>query len=159
MRILVLSDSHGDSLSMRTAIRSNSPDAVIFLGDGIRDWEENLPFIMCKKTAAVRGNCDFYADNYPLKTIEDFGNISVYCTHGHSEGVKYGLDTLTKCALEAHAKIAVYGHTHIPFSSYRDGLYILNPGSVRQNSCGIIEITPQGILCFSKNIVTEIPHN
>ena len=152
MRILVLSDSHGDAVSMRMAIQNSSPDVVIFLGDGMRDWELNLPYIKCRKTAAVKGNCDLYHE-YPVKTIEELEGKRIYCTHGYMEGVKYGIEALKKCAREENADIVLYGHTHTAYSSYDNGLYILNPGSVRANSCGIVEITPQGILCFTKKIV------
>lgn len=156
MRILVLSDSHGDIFSMRTAIQTSPADAVIFLGDGLRDWEEVFSSIRTRKTAAVRGNCDFYtADFYPTRTIEELNGIRCYCTHGYMENVKYGLDPLKQCARDAGATIALFGHTHNPHSEYDDGLYMLNPGSVRQNSCGIIDITPGGILCFTKKIVPE----
>lgn len=156
MRILVLSDSHGAFSSMRKAIQSNRSDAVIFLGDGLYDWEENLPYISCEKTAAVKGNCDLYVSpSYPLQTVEKIGGTLLYCTHGHSEGVKYGLDTLKKRAREKNAGIALFGHTHQPMTDYDDGLYLMNPGSVRENSCGIVDITPQGILCFTKKIIPE----
>ena len=44
--------------------------------------------------------------------------------------------------------ILLHGHTHIPETVYRDGLYIMNPGSLRGSygSYGIIDITPQGIV-------------
>ena len=156
MRILVLSDSHGDISSLRIALRTNPADAIIFLGDGLRDWEETIPANTRSKTAAVRGNCDLYiADFYPLKTLEVFDGVCCYCTHGHMEGVKFGLDTLKQCARNDGATIAIFGHTHTPHSEYDDGLYLLNPGSVQQNSCGIIDITPGGILCFTKKIVPE----
>lgn len=156
MRILVLSDSHGDVPSLSIAIKNEkNADAVIFLGDGLNDFENVSHLLVGKKFAAVRGNCDSAFSTYPIKTIEFFENKNIYCTHGYTEQVKFGLDKLKTAALYSDAAIALFGHTHIPYSSYENGLYLMNPGSVRQNSCGIVEITSQGIMCFTKKIVSE----
>lgn len=158
MRLLVLSDSHGDFYSLKKAVESTpGADAVIFLGDGLADWEtavSNMLMLKSKNLIAVRGNCDFYESAYPLRAVPIFDGVTVYCTHGHSEFVKHSREMLKEKARECHATVALYGHTHIPESTYDDGLYLMNPGSVRQNSCGIVDITPNGILCFTKEIVT-----
>ena len=154
MRILVLSDSHGDIPSLELAIKNTAGvDAVIFLGDGLADFEYASRWLTGKKIAAVRGNCDGGFNEYPIRTIENFDNKITYCTHGFSEQVKFGLDKLKTAALYSDATIALFGHTHNPCTLYEDGLYMMNPGSVRQNSCGVIDITPQGIMCFTKKIV------
>lgn len=154
MRILVLSDSHGDIPSLELAIKNTAGvDAVIFLGDGLADFEYASRWLTGKKIAAVRGNCDGGFNEYPIRTIENFDNKIIYCTHGFSEQVKFGLDKLKTAALYSDATIALFGHTHNPCTLYEDGLYMMNPGSVRQNSCGVIDITPRGIMCFTKKIV------
>lgn len=154
MRILVLSDSHGDIPSLELAIKNTANvDAVIFLGDGLADFEYASRWLTGKKIAAVRGNCDGGFNEYPIRTIENFDNKIIYCTHGFSEQVKFGLDKLKTAALYSDATIALFGHTHNPCTLYEDGLYMMNPGSVRQNSCGVIDITPRGIMCFTKKIV------
>lgn len=156
MKILALSDSHKDIPSLKIAITSNSDaDAVIFLGDGVDDLENFKELLQSKIFIAVKGNCDSFFSSYPLKTVEKLQDTYIYCTHGHSEHVKYGLEELRTKAAQAGAKIALFGHTHIPYTDYRNGLYLLNPGSVRQNSCGIIEISDKGILCYTKPIVPE----
>lgn len=156
MRLLVLSDSHGDEISLRMAIDNNlSADAVIFLGDGLRDWENSAERIKAKITVSVKGNCDTGFSFYPVNAAEDFGNVRVYCTHGYAESVKYGFDRLIERAKSEGAQIALFGHTHTPYTSYEDGVYLLNPGSVRQNSCGIVDITTNGIMCYTKNIVPD----
>lgn len=154
MRLLVLSDSHGDIPSLELAIKNTADvNAVIFLGDGLTDFEHVSHLLTGKKISAVRGNCDGSFNPYPVKAIEIFGDKKVYCTHGYSEHVKFGLDALKTAALYSDASIVLFGHTHIPYTSYENGLYLMNPGSVRQNSCGIVDITPQGIMCFTKKIV------
>lgn len=154
MRLLVLSDSHGDIYTLKTALDSNSDaDAIIFLGDGLCDFEQVAARYSHKKLIAVRGNCDFSYMPYPLRAVEAFNGVKVYCTHGHSEHVKYSIEMLKEAARMQDAVIALFGHTHNPTSVYDDGLYLLNPGSVKQNSCGIVDITPNGIICFTKKIV------
>lgn len=61
MDILVISDSHGhaeriEALLARPAVR---PDAVFFLGDGLRDLSQ------CNSAGFFKlaGNCDFFISN------------------------------------------------------------------------------------------------
>ncbi len=154
MRILVLSDSHGDYFSLKEAIR-NEPTAetVIHLGDGLADLENAKFLLSNKKVVAVRGNCDSFIAPYPVYAIDYASGFYIYCTHGYTERVKESHDQLKKEALTRDCTIALYGHTHIPHTSYEDSLHIMNPGSVRLNSCGIIDITDKGIMCFTKKIV------
>ena len=95
----------------------------------------------------VRGNCDW------CSKLPSTGNclvegVRIFYTHGHVYDVKYGTYDFEQAARENKANIALYGHTHIPETVYRDGLYIMNPGSLRGSygSYGIIDITPQGIV-------------
>ncbi|MBQ8210312.1 MAG: metallophosphoesterase [Clostridia bacterium] len=155
MRLLVLSDSHGDYISLKMAVENTQDvDAVIFLGDGVHDLDKVGISLARKKLVAVKGNCDGSFCDYPALAIENLGGIKVYCTHGHNEMVKFGYQVLKDRAREAGATLALFGHTHTPYTAYEDGLYIMNPGSVRENSCGVVDITPNGILCFNKKIVT-----
>lgn len=154
MRLLVLSDSHGDFISLKMAVESvPDADVVIFLGDGASDFMKLCLNISHKTIIAVKGNCDSSLCAYPEKMIEKLGNSLVYCTHGYIEHVKFGLAELKSKAREAGAALALYGHTHTPHVEYDAGLHIMNPGSVRENSCGVVDITPKGIICFTKKIV------
>ena len=62
-KLLVLSDSHGarDAIKRILNKEQNNVDAVIFLGDGLRDLE--LALTLCPKLRAysVAGNCDYGA--------------------------------------------------------------------------------------------------
>lgn len=154
MRLLVLSDSHGDAISLKMAVESTADaDAIVFLGDGASDFAKISQNISHKILIAVRGNCDGNLCIYPEKSLEKLGSSTIYCTHGYAEHVKFGLSELKQKAREAQANIVLYGHTHTPYVGYEDGLHIMNPGSVRGNSCGIVDITSNGIICFTKKIV------
>ena len=143
MRILVLSDSHGDIAALRKAYEQQpGAELVIFLGDGERDVDM-LP--TDKPLIKVRGNCDFYSEAPELVINEEKG-VRLYCTHGYREHVKYGTGTLLEAARSNNAHIALYGHTHQPVTSYFDGIHLVNPGSVRQGSYAVIDITDSGIM-------------
>ncbi len=148
MRILVASDTHGDSGSLRRAILAQpGADIVIHLGDGENDVE-NVKFSFPNKTfLQVRGNSDWGS------SIPDAGEYmaegrKIFYTHGHNYGVKSGDYTLVSEARSRKADIVLFGHTHNPREDYEDGLYIMNPGRLSgwEPTYGIIDITEQGIV-------------
>ena len=153
MRILVLSDSHGDYFSLRTAIRNQpSAEVVVFLGDGERDLDKAENLLENKFVIKVKGNCDFASavhENH-IQTIE---GKRIFATHGYVENVKFGDDRLIYKGQSLDADIILYGHTHIPVSKYIDGVYVFNPGSVRDGNYGFIDITPKGeVMCVNAHI-------
>ncbi len=143
MRVLVLSDSHGDAYKLRRAIDSQ-PTAmlIVFLGDG----EYDIDSVECRvPVIKVRGNCDF-GSSLPLNFTDEVCGKKIYCTHGFRENVKYTTENLISAAKSHGAHIALYGHTHVPVTSYEGGLYLVNPGSVREGSFAVIDITDSGIM-------------
>lgn len=146
MRLMVFSDSHGDTYRMIKAVELH-PEAqhIIFLGDGEYDVEQVQAYFKDRSFILVRGNCDF-GSSLPAYECRTFNSKKVYMTHGYAEGVKYSLDRLIYRALEMKADIVLYGHTHCAQSFYEDGLHVMNPGSIRDGYYGLIDITPQGIM-------------
>lgn len=147
MRILVISDSHGMPSRILDAVEAHpEAEALIFLGDGESDIEmlesycRSLPSMI-----RVAGNCDF-SSKLPLMRVVTLGGKKIYCTHGHAEHVKYGTDELICRARQEGADIVLYGHTHSGVTAYDDGLYIMNPGSIRDGHYGRIDIVPGGIM-------------
>ena len=98
-KLLVLSDSHGarDAIKRILNKEQNNVDAVIFLGDGLRDLEQALAFFPHLRVYSVAGNCDYGALE-PLDGLAGFDQTVVFYTHGHMYGVKYDLDTLADAA-------------------------------------------------------------
>lgn len=153
MRILVVSDSHGNVLNLRQALLSQpKAEVVIHLGDGEYDLAALKSSYPNKTFLQVRGNCDF-GSSLPESASFTVGDKKIFYTHGHNYGVKSGLYTVVCAAREQKADILLYGHTHAAVTDYDDGLYIMNPGSLNgyKPSYGTIDITEQGVLC---NIVT-----
>ncbi len=152
MRILVMSDTHGDRYSPSLAIEQQ-PDAkyIIHLGDGASDIDDLVAFYSDRKFIRVKGNCDFSSD-LPAYRIESIGGKRIYITHGYMERVKFGPEVLYYTAREKEAQIALFGHTHEPYIDYYDGIHIFNPGSLRDGKYGVIDITPKGIMCFGVEV-------
>ena len=155
MRLLVLSDSHGDVASLQMAIENeHSADAVVFLGDGLNDYEYCRKRIRDKICIAVKGNCDSYILDYPKSQTFTFGGKVIYCAHGDLDKVKFGPEPLRQKAESMGFDIVLFGHTHKAMTVYHNGIHYLNPGSVKENSYGIVDIEENGIMCFHKKIAT-----
>lgn len=130
MKLLVVSDSHGDQRALEAAVDQNpEASAVIYLGDGMRDIEalqEERPSL---RIYAVRGNCDF-ASFAALEGLAPFAGTLVFYTHGHIYDVKSGLERLAAAAAARGAGVALFGHTHEPTLREVGGVWLFNPGSV-----------------------------
>lgn len=146
MRVIVFSDSHGSTACMRSALLDHpEADMIIHLGDGEHDLEKLCELTEGKRIVQVCGNCDFYS-LLPANEIIDVAGARIFCTHGHTELVKHGTEQFIAKARKLNARIALYGHTHQNVTCYDDGLYVMNPGSIRSGEYGIIDITPSGIM-------------
>jgi len=147
MRILVVSDVHGNSRALRQAIEAQpTAGTVIFLGDGLRQAEDAADRYPDRTFYLVPGNCDFGAD-LPAVRQETLGGKRFFFTHGHKYDVKYGLYRFELAARQAEAEVALFGHTHQPYEEYAEGLYLLNPGSLGQGGTyGYVDVTPGGVM-------------
>lgn len=148
MRILVLSDSHREITPLHEAIKAQpTAEVVIHLGDSEIDLTKIAAQYPEKMFVSVLGNCDWGSD-LPTFVVKDFNGVRLFCTHGHRYGVKSGLETAKAAAREAGAQVLLYGHTHHAVTDYDDGLYLMNPGSLRgvYPSYGTLDITEQGIV-------------
>ena len=164
MNLLIFSDSHGSRraieriLSRQWALpMSQRPEYILFLGDGLVDLE-GLELPAAVSTLAVSGNCDgFSSYGEPELRIPVFANQRTVMMHGHRFSVKSGLDKAVAFAVAQNADILLFGHTHQPFAEqYEAGdvaygvclskpLLLLNPGSLREGSFGLVSITEKGI--------------
>ena len=129
-KLLILSDSHSNRLALEHIQKAEADhiDALIFLGDGLRDLEQTLTLYPRLRAYAVAGNCDFGALE-PLDGLAAFDGVVVFYTHGHMYGVKYDLDTLSDAAAARGANVALFGHTHVPVAERRGDVFLFNPGS------------------------------
>ena len=147
MKILVVSDTHGDIEALRKVIQGHGGiNTVIHLGDGKDDIETIRNEYSEKKIYNVCGNCD-YSDGAPQTLEIDTAGIKILATHGHLFKVKKDLEKLIAEAKKRGARIALYGHTHIPRSDFKDGIHIMNPGSLNNyiGTYGILSIEEEDI--------------
>jgi putative phosphoesterase len=141
MKILVMSDSHKNTLAVLQAVSQAGPDLVLHLGDHDTDCKiirQNMPQIPIR---AVRGNCDMRSNELDVDEFVAEGK-RILMTHGHLYGVKATNAALLDEAVARQADIVLYGHTHRPFYMEYEGMYIINPGSIGmgQNTYSVITI-------------------
>lgn len=141
MKILVFSDSHGAMGKMVEAMEHERPHHVFFLGDHYRDGIELSELYPDIPMDIVRGNCD-WGKGPDLRVVELEG-VRFLLTHGHLQYVKSGLDELLQEAKNRQVQVACFGHTHLAKVVYRDGIYLMNPGSAggchAREGYGVIE--------------------
>ena len=156
MRILVVSDSHGDELGLRLAIQAE-PKArmMIHLGDGERDMDTVSQEIGNIKVMQLKGNVDS-GSSAPEACVGTVEGKRIYCTHGDNsnpvDDAKNSTAKLKENARREEADIVLFGHTHEPINEYDDGLYIFNPGSIMDGHYGVVDINKDGIVCVHKKL-------
>ena len=147
MRVLVVSDSHGNKAALRRCLAAQ-PEArtVVFLGDGLREAEDLAMEESGRTFYCVPGNCDFVATSLAVRE-ESFLGVRVLFTHGHLYKVKYGLELLEAEARRRQAGVVLFGHTHQPMVQYDDGIYFVNPGSIgKEGRYAVLDIVPSGVM-------------
>lgn len=146
MKWFIASDIHGSALycrEMLAAFDKEQADRLLLLGDLLYHGPRNdLPDEYAPKEVisllnereesilCVRGNCDAEVDqmvlHFPILAdyaVIDLGTRLLYVTHGHVHGEN------NPPALK-RGDILLQGHTHVPRRIEKDGVLMLNPGSV-----------------------------
>ena len=143
MKYLVVSDIHGSSFyanKIKEIYERENPDKLIFLGDlyyhGPRNplTREYNPMEVASifnslkdKILCVRGNCDAEVDQmiseFPIQDNVELviNNKKFFFTHGH----KYNIDNMPE-----GIDVLVYGHFHTGFIKEKDGVIVVNAGSI-----------------------------
>ena len=132
MKIIVFSDSHGNTANMINAIRSENPDMLIHCGDGaldLRTVRNSFPELDIRN---VCGNCD-RNDASPLTERFTVEGKRFFVVHGHEHRAKRGgiSHELTVAALESSADFVLNGHTHMPVTEEGFGFMFMNSGTCR----------------------------
>lgn len=146
MKIFFISDIHGSLFFLEKALERYEEEGasyIVLLGDALyhgprnplpKDYNPqavaNLLNEYKDKIIAVRGNCDSEVDQmlieYPM--MSDYSiilcdNRRLFLTHGHI----YNDDNMPSLS---DNDVLIHGHTHLPVAEKRNGIYVLNPGSV-----------------------------
>jgi len=134
LKLIVISDTHGEKSWIKKAFEANRDASVIIhCGDFASDLEviRGMPI----ETAAVTGNVpDLHQDGLmPDDRMEErlllYEGVRILLTHGHRYDVKYTLNKLFYRAQETQADLVLFGHTHSALNLSHDSITFLNPGS------------------------------
>ncbi|MDD3346666.1 YfcE family phosphodiesterase [Oscillibacter sp.] len=129
MKILILSDSHGNLSNMERAVEQAAPGMILHLGDCWRDGErlhDRYPDIPLEQ---VPGNCDLRPGE-PVQKLLFWEDRRVLACHGHTYGVKQSLLRAGMTAEEENLDLFLFGHTHQPLVDKRGKTLFVNPGSI-----------------------------
>lgn len=154
MRILVLSDSHGNVENMARCVELTEPDVILHLGDCQRDAETLHRQFPSLPMQSVPGNCDWGAVDAP-EVLTEYGGVRILMMHGHTRNVKVSTLSAVYAAREMGAQVLLFGHTHRPLVDYDGSLWVMNPGSVGRGfpcTYGIVTITGGKIDCSTYRI-------
>ncbi|MCI6729888.1 MAG: metallophosphoesterase [Candidatus Faecousia sp.] len=159
MKFLILSDSHDRIEPMLEAVNRERPQGIVHLGDYWADGKELGRLCPGIPLYQVAGNCDRYSwapEQTDAMTV-NLGGVLCFLTHGHRQGVKQGLYRLYCAALEAGARVALFGHTHQSFCQEENGIWLLNPGSCGSwhGTYGILEISNGSVSCEIRPLLQE----
>ena len=153
MRIVVISDSHRRMGNLFDIVERHidNADLFIFLGDIDDDFDSVLALYPRIKYRRVVGNNDWHSTNALFGEIKFNGKKVFYC-HGHTYHVKHGYQEIISHSKAIGADVCLFGHTHIQFTDYDEGLYIMNPGAACNGEYGIIDVESNGIMLIKSKL-------
>ena len=138
MKLLILSDIHGDYKALDKIINQETVDELIILGDLFsygynykKEEEKNITNLLERyknKLILIKGNCDLHI-NYEILNIKAFDIITLsYNNHQvtFTHGDKYKKGFMPSY----HGDIFISGHTHIPSIIKENNIIYANPGSI-----------------------------
>ena len=152
-KLIVVSDTHdctGMLELLAQHIENEKYDMIIHLGDVRRDaeWLEDR---LGREVTGIAGNCDFFSRD-PREAVLFVEKVKILLTHGDKYGVKNGYDRLSYYAEERGCQLALFGHTHSPFSGYVGNVLMVNPGTLVNGRAASINIDGESIIPLSVRI-------
>ncbi|MDF2613232.1 MAG: phosphodiesterase, family [Clostridia bacterium] len=150
MKVLVISDTHrniSNAVKIIELIKCMGLKAIIHCGDHIDDAKRLKSLYKDIEMYSVYGNCDGMAYGKLGEQVIQIEGVSIFITHGHRHGVKWGeYEELLIDAAAYGAKLAICGHSHCAYLEKKQGIILLNPGSIslprdfRYPSYGILDV-------------------
>lgn len=140
MKLLVVSDSHGNIARLQTIIDSEAPfDYIIHCGDGVGD----LLHVSLPDGAAVlrvSGNVDrMRGSAIEVREFATIGGAKVMITHGDVQHAHTDYFGLLDDAAFFGCDAVFFGHTHRQYAS-KGAPLLFNPGAVQQGCYGVITL-------------------
>jgi uncharacterized protein len=152
MKVLVISDTHGFT---PVDLKGICFDALIHAGD-IGSDEFFLTISSCEMFYAVEGNTDYIScTNLPETLCDKIDGVSFFLVHNLTSPSPDRIrsannDRISACSPD----IVIFGHTHTPLITERDGIVFLNPGSLGKQ--GLTGINSYAIMETDAGSITEI---
>lgn len=154
MRILVMSDTHGEVNSIdQVRQHVGSVDAVFHCGDS----ELDVNHTSLQSALVVRGNCD-WDSSFPEEVFAEINGVKIFMAHGHLLQVKSTMLPISYRAQELRADVVLFGHSHLLGTEQIEGTVFVNPGSLElprgrlEKSYAIVEKSPvQWTVTFFSN--------
>ena len=129
MKIIIVSDTHRYHKYFDKMLeKEGHADLLIHQGD-LEGGEYYIEQTAGCPLHLVAGNNDWFAQ-LPQEKEFMLGNKKVFITHGHRYYVSTGYDRICREALRRKADIVMFGHIHRPVQKEKDGILLLNPGSI-----------------------------
>lgn len=174
MRWLAASDLHGSATACRRVLEAferEKADKLLLLGDLLYHGPRNdlpegyapkqvIPMLngIKEKIVAVRGNCEAEVDQMVLEfpvmaeytTLVLENGRTLFATHGHH----FDPDHLPP--IPAGSAFA-FGHVHVKHLEWKDGILILNPGSVSIPKDGTHSYMTYEGGCFTQKLLDGTP--
>ena len=130
MKIVVVSDSHRHKNILEDIYQANR-DAEFFIHCG----DIELAPSQCSPWLVVKGNNDLGFD-FPEQRLLVIEKLKFLIIHSHQFYYSYRTSNLIAKAVELDCDIVCYGHTHNPHIEKREGIWLVNPGSLYYNRNG-----------------------
>ena len=161
MKVLLCSDTHasqGYITLLREKINAFNPDYLIHLGDDYND----VPQLMAPEYQTIRipGTwCPAYQD--PMienRCMEEIEGWAFFLTHTpNADRHDLPSDPKPESVLEERScDIFCHGHTHHPICEQKDGVWILNPGHLKEKDNRGFPPTYAELLVSSEEIEIQI---
>ncbi len=136
MKILILSDSHGNMPVLKKILAKEMPcDYIIHCGDGVDDVRH------CDTrnaaTLLVAGNMDIGKTNgYARRIITSVGGFKLFITHGDIQRAHQDYVELCEEGRQNMCVAVIFGHTHRPFIGLENPM-LFNPGAALNGLYGL----------------------
>lgn len=134
LKALIVSDTHGKTENLERVLLLEKPiDMLFHLGDVCGD-DDMIEYLAGCTTAMISGNCDLFSRLPRTKAVK-LGNLAIHMEHGNR--LPYERELIRREARDLGVNVMMFGHTHVPLLEEKDGIWLVNPGSLthpRQSS-------------------------
>jgi len=132
VNIAIISDTHDDVSMVKHVLERENVDYVIHLGDNYEDVSRILTEYPDLKLFYIRGNHDDELVT-PAEALFEICGLKIYATHGHLFDSKTDHSGMIERGKSFGVDIVLFGHSHIQKVFEKDGMIVINPGSLSES--------------------------